>query len=73
MAGSDGSSYTSVKQTGASAYPYTAGRLSYVGGSTKGIWDITTFTGDSSGVSPSSETRTFTFIANRLLFINIPT
>ena len=33
MVGSDGSSYTSVKQTGASAYPYTAGRLNYVGGS----------------------------------------
>lgn len=32
MAGSDGSSYTSVKQTGVSAYPYTAGRLNYVGG-----------------------------------------
>lgn len=43
MAGSDGSSYTSVKQTGASAYPYTAGRLNYVWWSTRNLWATDTF------------------------------
>jgi len=48
LVGSDGSSYTSVKQTGAASYPYVKTKLDYVSGWVKSATETKTITWSSS-------------------------